>query len=81
MRNDGTQPMDIDIQEVSTMDTSTKAPFNNLGLGFWAPFQPSEVPNLRSFTYDNKTGKIVQEQVKKVPTTQGMPVSVLTQVP
>jgi hypothetical protein len=36
---------------------------------------------LRSFTYDNKTGKIVQEKIKKVPTTQGMPISVLTQVP
>jgi hypothetical protein len=62
-------------------NTSTEAPFRNPGLGLWAPFQPSEVLNLRSFTYDNKTGKIMQEQVKKVPTTQGMPILVLTQVP
>jgi hypothetical protein len=36
---------------------------------------------LRSFTYDIKTGKIVQEKVRKVPTTQGIPISVLAQVP
>jgi hypothetical protein len=81
MRNNGTQPMDIDIQEVSTTDTNIEAPFDNLGLGFWAPFQQSEVPNLRSFTCDNKTGKIMQEHVKKVPTIHGMLVSFLTQVP
>jgi hypothetical protein len=68
-------------QEVSTTGTNTQTPFSGLGLGIWAPFQPSEVPNLRSFTYDNKSGKIVQEKVKKVPTTQGMSISVLTQVP
>jgi hypothetical protein len=81
MRNNFIQPMDIDIQEVSTTYTSTKEPFKNLVLGIWDPFQPSEVPNLRSFIYDNKIGKIVQEQVKKIPTAQGMPISVLTQVP
>jgi hypothetical protein len=50
-------------------------------MGLWTPFQPSEVLDLRSFTYDNKTGRIVQEQVRKVPTTEGMPISVVTHVP
>jgi hypothetical protein len=49
--------MDTDIQEVSTTNTSTEAPFSNLGLGFWVPFQPSEVPNFRSFTYDDYSSK------------------------
>lgn len=65
--------MDTDIPLVST-----KAPFNNLGLGIWAPFQPSEVLNLRSFTYDSKSDKIMQEKVKMVPKTQGISISVLT---
>jgi hypothetical protein len=80
-RNDDTQPMDTDTQEVSIVGTNTQTPSNGLGLGIWAPFQPSEVPNLRSFTYDNKTGKIMQEKVNKVLTTQGMLISVLMQVP
>jgi hypothetical protein len=73
--------MDTNIPKVSTSNISTKASFNILGLEFWAPFKPSEVPNLRIFTYDNKTRNIVQETIKKVPTTQGMPISILTQVP
>jgi hypothetical protein len=78
MRNEGTQPMDIDILEVSTTWTNIKASFNNLRLGIWAPFQPSEVPNLRSFTYDRKYEKIRKEKVNKVSKTQGMLISVLT---
>jgi hypothetical protein len=37
--------------------------------------------NLRSFTYDSKIGKIVQEKVKKVHVTKGTPISVVTHVP
>jgi hypothetical protein len=44
-------------------------------------FQPSEVLDLRSFNYDSKTDKIVQEQIKKVPATEGMLVSVVTHFP
>jgi hypothetical protein len=50
-------------------------------MGLWTPFQPSEVLNLRSFTYDSKTDKIMQEQLKKVPTTEGIPILVVTHVP
>jgi hypothetical protein len=73
--------MDIDIPEVSTIDTNTQTPSNSLGIGIWDPFQPSEVPNLRIFTYENKSGKIMHEKVNKVSTTQRMPISVLIQVP
>jgi hypothetical protein len=80
MRKDGTQPMDIDIPEVSTTCTNIETFFNGLGLGIWAPFQPSEVLNLRSFTYDNRCGKIVQEKLNKVLIAQGMSITFLTQV-
>jgi hypothetical protein len=36
---------------------------------------------MRSFTYDRKYGKIVQDKVNKVSKTQGMSILVLTQVP
>jgi len=72
--------MYIDILKVSIVDTITEAPFINLVLWIWDPFQPSEFPNLRSFTYDNNSGNIMQEQIKKVKTNQGIPISVLTQV-
>jgi len=49
------QPMDIDIQGVSIADTKTKALFGSSRLGLWTLFQPSEVLNLRIFTYDRKT--------------------------
>jgi hypothetical protein len=39
------------------------------------------VLDLRSFTYDSKTGRIVQEWVKKVSVTEGAPISVVTHVP
>jgi hypothetical protein len=35
---------------------------------------------MKIFIYDSKSGKLVQEQIKKVPITQGMSISVLTQV-
>jgi hypothetical protein len=73
--------VDTDTQEVSIAGTNTQTSSIGLGLGIWALFQPSEVPNMRNFTYDNKLGKLVQERVNKVLTTQGMPISVLTQVP
>jgi hypothetical protein len=80
-RNDDAQVMDIDIPEISTIGASGHTPFNGLGLGLCTPFRPSEVPNLNKFTYDKVSGKIVQEQVKKVPVTGGNPISVLTQTP
>jgi hypothetical protein len=54
---------------------------NGLGLGPWEPFRSTEILDLCSFTYDSKTRRIVQERVKKVPTTEGAPLSVVTQVP
>jgi hypothetical protein len=75
---DNIQPVDIDAPETSTLGTNTQAPFIGQGLGLWAPFQQSEVINMKSFMYDSKSGKIVQEEIKKVTTTQGMLISVLT---
>jgi len=34
-----------------------------------------------SFTYDRKTGQIVEERVKKFPAAKGAPLLVITQVP
>jgi hypothetical protein len=53
--------MDIDIPGTSTIGTEADTTDNGLGLGLWEPFQPAEVLDLRSFTYDSKTGRIVQE--------------------
>jgi hypothetical protein len=54
---------------------------SGLGLRPWDPFRSVKVLDLRSFTYDSKTSRIVQERVKKVPVTEGAPISVVTQVP
>jgi hypothetical protein len=73
--------MDIDTPYVSMACTNAQTLSIGLGIGIWAPLQPSEVPNLRIFTYDNNSRKIMQWKVNKVPTTQGMSISVLTQFP
>jgi hypothetical protein len=54
-RGGDTHPMETDILETSTAGVETDLSGHDLGLGLWEPFQPSEVLNLRSFTYDNKT--------------------------
>jgi hypothetical protein len=64
--------MDTDPPKVSTAGINMDTSVSGLGLGLWTPFQPSEVLDLRSFTYDSKTDRIMQEQLKKVPTTEGM---------
>jgi hypothetical protein len=51
--------MEMDIPEVSTTCKEAYILGNGLRLGLWDPFQPSEVLDLRSFTYDNNTGIIV----------------------
>lgn len=73
--------METNIPKTSTAGEDTNIRGNGLGMGLWTPFQPSEMLDLRSFTYDSRTGRIMQEQVKKVPTTEGMPLSVVTHVP
>jgi hypothetical protein len=37
-RNDDTQPMDTDTQEVSIASSNTQTPSSCLELGIWAPF-------------------------------------------
>jgi hypothetical protein len=54
-RGGDTHPMETDIPEMSTTDIGTNISGGGLRLGLWEPFQPSEVLDLRSFTYDNKT--------------------------
>jgi hypothetical protein len=39
------------------------------------------VLDLRSFTYDSKTSRIMQERVKNMSVMEGDPISVITQVP
>jgi small-conductance mechanosensitive channel len=51
-----------------------------LGLGPWEPFRSTEILDIHSFTYDRKTGWIIQERVKKFQ-HKGAPLSVVTQVP
>jgi hypothetical protein len=80
-RDGDTHPMDLDIPGMSIVGTEAETTSSGLGLGPWEPFRPTEVLDLRSFTYDSKTGRIVQERVKKVPVTEGAPISVVTQVP
>jgi hypothetical protein len=72
--------METGILKMSIVGVETDLSGNDLGLGIWEKLHPSEVLHLRSFTYDNKTWKIVQEQVKKVLVTEGAPISVVTHV-
>jgi hypothetical protein len=80
-QNNDTNPMDTNILEISTRGASNHNPFGGLGLGFCTPFRANEVSNLKKFTYDKVSGRIVEEQVKKVPVTGGNPILVLTQTP
>jgi hypothetical protein len=48
-------------------------------LGLRTPYKPSKVANLKKFKYDKATGRIVQQQVRKVPVTGGNPLAVLTE--
>jgi hypothetical protein len=73
--------MDTNIPEVFIAGANNHNPFSGMDLGFCAPFKENEVPNLNKFTYDKVSGRIVQEQVKKVSVTGGNPISVLTQTP
>jgi hypothetical protein len=57
--------MDVDIPGTSTTGTETDPTGSGLGLGLWEPFQPAEVLDLRSFTYDSKTGRIVQDELRR----------------
>jgi hypothetical protein len=73
--------MDIDILGKSTTGTNSDPTGNDLGLGLWEPFQPTEVLDLRSFMYDNKNGRIMQEKFKNIPVMEGVTLLVFTQVP
>jgi hypothetical protein len=73
--------METNISKMSIVGIDTDISGSGLGLEPWEPFQPSEVLDLRSFTYDRKTDKIIQEQLRKVLATEGMPILVVTHVP
>jgi hypothetical protein len=75
-----THPMETDIPKTSTDGVETDLSSHNR-LGIWGPFQSSKVLNLRSFTYENKTGRTVQEKVNKVLVTEGALISIVTHVP
>jgi hypothetical protein len=74
-------PLDLDILGTSDVGTRAETTRNGLGLRPQDPFRPIEVLDMRSFTYDSKTGRIMEERVKKVPVIEGVPISVVTQVP
>jgi hypothetical protein len=73
--------MDTNLPKIFTAGTSGQSQFGGMNLGFRPLFKEIEVPNLNKFTYDKGLGKIVQEQVKKVPMMGGNPISVVTQTP
>jgi hypothetical protein len=73
--------MDLDIPGTSTTSIGGETTSSGLGLRPWDPFLSVKVSDLRSFTYDSKTSRILQERLKKVPTTKGSPISMVTQVP
>jgi hypothetical protein len=73
--------MDLDIPGTSIAGIGEENMSSGSGLGPWEPFRLAEVLDLRSFTYDSKYDRIVQERVKKVSTIEGSPLSVVTQVP
>jgi hypothetical protein len=75
------QKMDLDIPGTSTAGTETETTSSVLGHGPWEPFRSSEIVDIHNFTYDRKTGRIIQERVKKIPAIEGAPLSVVTQVP
>jgi hypothetical protein len=66
--------MDLDIPGTSVAGTEAETTSNGLGLGPWDPFQPIEVLDLRSFMYDSKIDRIVQEIAKKVSLIEGAPI-------
>jgi hypothetical protein len=65
---------------MSIVDIGTYILGVSLRLGFWEPFQPSEVLYIKIFTCDNKTSRIVHEQMKKFLMIEGIPISVVTHV-
>jgi hypothetical protein len=51
--------MDVDIPRTPTIGIETNPKRNYLSLRLWESFQPIEVIDIRSFTYDSKTGRIL----------------------
>jgi hypothetical protein len=70
--------MDVDIPGKSTTGTKRNPRGSGLGLGLWKPFQPAQVLYLRSFMYDSKTSKIMQELFKKILVTEMDPILFFT---
>jgi len=77
-REDDTHPMDLDIPGTSTTCTEEKEMIIGLGRGPLEHFRPAEVLDIKSFTYNSKNDRIVQERFKKVLVKEGDPISVVT---
>jgi len=65
------------MPRTSITGTKTYKKFIGLGLGLWEPFQPTEVIDLRIFTYESKTSRIMKERVKNVTVMEGDPIAVV----
>jgi hypothetical protein len=70
-REGDTHPMDLDVPGTSTAGAGAETTSSGLGLRPWEPFRSAKILDLRSFTYDSKTNRIMQERVKKVPAAEG----------
>jgi hypothetical protein len=57
--------MDVDIPGTSTAGKKTYTRGSGLGLGLWEPFQPTEVIDLRSFTYDIKMVGLCKSELRR----------------
>jgi len=58
-RRGETHSMETEILETLAVGKDTNIAGNGLGMELWTPFQPSEVLDLRIFTYNSKTGRFV----------------------
>jgi hypothetical protein len=70
-RNNDASPMDTDIPKISTTSANGHTRFSGIDLGLCTPFKPSEVPNLKKFTYDKTTGKDCARENKKSVSHRG----------
>jgi hypothetical protein len=75
--NNDASPMDNDLLKTSTEVPSNQLQTNRMELGLSTPYKPNKVANLKKFRYDKATGRIVQQQVKKVLVTGGNPLVVI----
>jgi hypothetical protein len=66
--NKDTSPMETNLPETSTEVPSGHFQFDRMELVIHT-YKPTKVVNLKKFKFDNATGRIIQQQVKKFVVT------------